>query len=151
MIEKVTLKEAEGALPKVDDIEYVRCLDKNGDPGYINKQDFATVLGGLVGIDMLEIAFNLKRIALGSESAFVIGAISGLCVVRNGVNISVPFVVLIDNFSRTVTQIAGSDYKLICEFVFEGEGYNTIVSIKNIKTNYTGSFWIAYQSLGFNI
>ena len=49
MIEKVTMKEAEGALNKVNELEYVRGLDKDGNPISINKEDLATVLGGLIG------------------------------------------------------------------------------------------------------
>lgn len=108
-------------------------------------------MGGLLPIENLSIAFNLKRKFLNSEEAFSIGAVSGLCVIRNGVNTSSPCVLLIDNFARKVIQIAGVDYKSICEFIFEGNDYNTIVSIKNIKTDNTGFFWIAYQTLGFDI
>lgn len=50
MIEKVTMKEAEGALNKVNELEYVRGLDKDGNPISINKEDLATVLGGLLPI-----------------------------------------------------------------------------------------------------
>ena len=38
-----TMKEVESALPQKKEINYVRALDKNGNPILINKEDLAQV------------------------------------------------------------------------------------------------------------
>lgn len=43
-----TMKEVEGALPQKKEINYVRALDKNGNPILINKEDLAQVVGELL-------------------------------------------------------------------------------------------------------
>ena len=45
-----TLKEVEGALPKKNEVNYVRALDAQGNPILVSKQDLATVLGELLNI-----------------------------------------------------------------------------------------------------
>ena len=40
-----TMKEVESALPQKKEINYVRALDKNGNPILINKEDLAQVCG----------------------------------------------------------------------------------------------------------
>lgn len=45
-----TMKEVESALPQKKEINYVRALDKNGNPILINKEDLAQVVGELIGI-----------------------------------------------------------------------------------------------------
>ena len=42
-----TMKEVESALPQKKEINYVRALDKNGNPILINKEDLAQVVGEL--------------------------------------------------------------------------------------------------------
>lgn len=49
-----TMKEVESALPQKKEINYVRALDKNGNPILINKEDLAQVVGELIGIVSLE-------------------------------------------------------------------------------------------------
>ena len=56
---------------------------------------------------------------------------------------------IIDNYSKTVNNLHG-DHTNFCKFIFSGEGYSTTVSIEN-TTEYEGHYWVAYQSLGFNI
>lgn len=43
-----TMKEVESALPQKKEINYVRALDKNGNPILINKEDLAQVVGELL-------------------------------------------------------------------------------------------------------
>ena len=43
-----TMKEVESALPQKKEINYVRALDKNGNPILINKEDLAQVVGELM-------------------------------------------------------------------------------------------------------
>jgi len=42
------MKEVESALPQKKEINYVRALDKNGNPILINKEDLAQVVGELL-------------------------------------------------------------------------------------------------------
>lgn len=42
-----TMKEVEGALPQKKEINYVRALDKDGNPILISKEDLAQVVGVL--------------------------------------------------------------------------------------------------------
>lgn len=42
-----TMKEVESALPQKKEINYVRALDKEGNPILINKEDLAQVVGEL--------------------------------------------------------------------------------------------------------
>lgn len=43
-----TMKEVESALPQKKEINYVRALDKDGNPILINKEDLAQVVGELL-------------------------------------------------------------------------------------------------------
>lgn len=43
-----TMKEVESALPQKKEINYVRALDKNGNPILISKEDLAQVVGELM-------------------------------------------------------------------------------------------------------
>ena len=43
-----TMKEVEGALPQKKEINYVRALDKDGNPILISKEDLAQVVGELI-------------------------------------------------------------------------------------------------------
>ena len=43
-----TMKEVESALPQKKEINYVRALDKDGNPILINKEDLAQVVGELI-------------------------------------------------------------------------------------------------------
>lgn len=48
-----TMKEVESALPQKKEINYVRALDKDGNPILINKEDLAQVVGELIPIATL--------------------------------------------------------------------------------------------------
>lgn len=48
-----TMKEVESALPQKKEINYVRALDKEGNPILINKEDLAQVVGELLPIATL--------------------------------------------------------------------------------------------------
>ena len=48
-----TMKEVESALPQKKEINYVRALDKEGNPILINKDDLAQVVGELIPIATL--------------------------------------------------------------------------------------------------
>ena len=48
-----TMKEVESALPQKKEINYVRALDKNGNPILISKEDLAQVVGELIPIATL--------------------------------------------------------------------------------------------------
>lgn len=48
-----TMKEVESALPQKKEINYVRALDKEGNPILINKEDLAQVVGELIPIATL--------------------------------------------------------------------------------------------------
>ena len=43
-----TMKEVESALPQKKEINYVRALDKDGNPILISKDDLAQVVGELI-------------------------------------------------------------------------------------------------------
>ena len=45
-----TMKEVEGALPQKKEINYVRALDKDGNPILISKEDLAQVVGELIPV-----------------------------------------------------------------------------------------------------
>ena len=45
-----TMKEVESALPQKKEINYVRALDKEGNPILINKDDLAQVVGELIPV-----------------------------------------------------------------------------------------------------
>ena len=45
-----TMKEVESALPQKKEINYVRALDKDGNPILINKEDLAQVVGELIPV-----------------------------------------------------------------------------------------------------
>ena len=49
-----TMKEVESALPQKKEINYVRALDKEGNPILINKEDLAQVVGELIGTTTIE-------------------------------------------------------------------------------------------------
>ena len=49
-----TMKEVESALPQKKEINYVRALDKDGNPILINKEDLAQVVGELIGTTTIE-------------------------------------------------------------------------------------------------
>ena len=49
-----TMTEVESALPQKKEINYVRALDKNGNPILINKEDLAQVVGELIGTTTIE-------------------------------------------------------------------------------------------------
>lgn len=49
-----TMKEVESALPQKKEINYVRALDKEGNPILINKEDLAQVVGELIGETTIE-------------------------------------------------------------------------------------------------
>ena len=49
-----TMKEVESALPQKKEINYVRALDKDGNPILINKDDLAQVVGELIGTTTIE-------------------------------------------------------------------------------------------------
>ncbi|WP_342979412.1 hypothetical protein [Bacteroides stercoris] len=48
-----TMKEVESALPQKKEINYIRALDKDGNPILINKEDLAQVVGELIPIATL--------------------------------------------------------------------------------------------------
>ena len=48
-----TMKEVESALPQKKEINYVRALDKEGNPILISKDDLAQVVGELIPIATL--------------------------------------------------------------------------------------------------
>ncbi|MDC2307975.1 hypothetical protein, partial [Bacteroides stercoris] len=45
-----TMKEVESALPQKKEINYVRALDKDGNPILISKEDLAQVVGELIPV-----------------------------------------------------------------------------------------------------
>lgn len=49
-----TMKEVESALPQKKEINYVRALDKDGNPILISKEDLAQVVGELIGETTIE-------------------------------------------------------------------------------------------------
>ena len=49
-----TMKEVESALPQKKEINYVRALDKEGNPILISKEDLAKVVGELIGTTTIE-------------------------------------------------------------------------------------------------
>ncbi len=65
-----TMKEVESALPQKKEINYVRALDKEGNPILISKEDLAQVVGELIGTTTIGKS--------GLLSGFVQG-ISSLC------------------------------------------------------------------------
>ena len=149
MIEKVTMKEAEGALNKVNELEYVRGLDKDGNPISINKEDLATVLGGLLpkatpkqdGLmpSSYYRVFNRKLIGLSSNKTVVVGEVYGLLYVCNQY-INEGIGTLYACGLSSVEKIWGKGYDL--DFVVKN-------GVLNVTSRYeiTGTFEFLFQNL----
>ena len=84
-----TMKEVESALPQKKEINYVRALDKNGNPILINKEDLAQVVGELIWKKLPE--SERKKVTSAYEiikeaedknvTVYVISAAAVLCAV----------------------------------------------------------------------
>lgn len=89
---------------------------------------------GLAGLSLIN-AFDSKYINIKRGESAVVGKISGLCVIKHAFSNSVASVVCIDNFTKSIIQIAGRRYNdLPMETIWEGDKYDTILSIKSTYT-----------------
>ena len=101
---------------------------------------------GLAGNNLIN-AFQSKVFLLKKGESGVIGKIAGLCVIKHSYSGSEPTIVFVDNYTKSITQIAGKHYTSIpMEIMWAGEKYNTELSIKStydepgISTGYAFAF-----------
>ena len=133
MIEKIQMEEV---IKNADTIELIRAnlplaeLGKNG----------------LAGLSLIN-AFQSKYIALKRGESEIVGNISGLCVIKHAYSNSKAAIVYIDNFTKSITQIAGISYTEVpMEIIWEGERYDTILKIKSTyASEVTTVFTFAFQ------
>lgn len=126
---------------QLTDFDYALVV-KGNDVAKVTKQQLATILGELIGVNYLKKAFDYKNIILGSNESYELGICAGLVVIRN-IYISAAFsLLLIDEFHNTVTTIAGNSIKeLGLEFRFDTTDYKARMSIINdIYTFVNGRF-----------
>lgn len=133
---------------QLTDFDYALVV-KGNDVAKVTKQQLATILGGLIGVNYLKKAFDSKNIILGSNESYELGICAGLVVIRN-IYISAAFsLLLIDEFHNAVTTIAGNSIKeLGLEFRFDTTDYKARMSIINVSRN-NANIEISYQNLSF--
>lgn len=101
---------------------------------------------GLAGLSLIN-AFQSKYIGLKLGESETVGKISGLCVIKHAYSSSVAAIVYIDNFTKSITQIAGKSYTEIpMGITWEGDKYDTVLKIKSTyASEVTTVFAFAFQ------
>ena len=79
-----TMKEVESALPQKKEINYVRALDKNGNPILINKEDLAQVVGELIPVATFQKSglWDKKMVPVWMNAKCLLMTVSQECVVN---------------------------------------------------------------------
>lgn len=79
-----TMKEVESALPQKKEINYVRALDKNGNPILINKEDLAQVVGELIPVATFQKSglWDKKMVPHPNHSRCLFMVVNQECVVN---------------------------------------------------------------------
>lgn len=117
-----------------------------------NKMPVATLGKKGLADDGLLNSFTSKTFNLADGESANIGIIAGLCIVRHRWSSSASSFFLVDNYTKTMTQIAGRDYKALpLEFIWEdnSDNYARTLSIKSTykDTAFKTPFIFAYQRL----
>ena len=78
------MKEVESALPQKKEINYVRALDKNGNPILINKEDLAQVVGELIPVATFQKSglWDKKMVPVWMNAKCLLMTVSQECVVN---------------------------------------------------------------------
>lgn len=134
MIQKIDINEV---IKNAGTIEIIRT---NLPEAELNKK-------GLAGNSLIN-AFQSKIFSLKAGEIAQVGKITGLCVIRHSYSSSASAVVLIDNFTKSITQISGKDYATIpMKIMWTGESYNTELSIEcTYSVSEITNFVFCYQS-----
>ena len=79
-----TMKEVESALPQKKEINYIRALDKNGNPILINKEDLAQVVGELIPVATFQKSglWDKKMVPHPNHSRCLFMVVNQECVVN---------------------------------------------------------------------
>ena len=79
-----TMKEVESALPQKKEINYVRALDKDGNPILISKEDLAQVVGELIPVATFQKngLWNKKMVPVWMNAKCLLMTVSQECVVN---------------------------------------------------------------------
>lgn len=79
-----TMKEVESALPQKKEINYVRALDKEGNPILINKEDLAQVVGELIPVANFQKSglWDKKMVPVWMNAKCLLMTVSQECVVN---------------------------------------------------------------------
>ena len=79
-----TMKEVESALPQKKEINYVRALDKEGNPILINKEDLAQVVGELIPVATFQKSglWDKKMVPHPNHSRCLFMVVNQECVVN---------------------------------------------------------------------
>lgn len=79
-----TMKEVESALPQKKEINYIRALDKNGNPILINKEDLAQVVGELIPVANFQKSglWDKKMVPVWMNAKCLLMTVSQECVVN---------------------------------------------------------------------
>lgn len=145
------MKKSVLALPSLSDISAFVAINQAGDAvGIMSKEQVATVLGGLLSISGLQKAFQYKRFSLKNGETATVGKVSGLMVIRHPWSDSKLTVVLVNNYNKEITQVAGREYGQIpLEITWEGSGYNTVMKITSTYNETSGAtvFYFTWQEV----
>lgn len=145
------LKKSTLALPSLNDISAFVAINQAGNAvGVMSKEQVASVLGELLLISDLQKAFQYKKFSLKNGETATVGKVCGLMVIRHSWSDSNPTVVLVDNYGKDITQVAGREYPQVpIEISWEGSGYNTVMKITSTyaTTSAQTMFYIAWQCL----
>lgn len=145
------MKKSALALPSLNDISAFVAINQVGDAvGIMSKEQVATVLGELLSISDLQKAFQYKRFSLKNGETATVGKVSGLVVIRHSWSNSKPTVVLVNNYNKEITQVAGREYGQIpLEITWEGSGYYTVMKITSTYNETSGEtvFYFAWQEI----
>lgn len=145
------MKKSALALPSLSDISAFVAINQAGDAvGIMSKEQVAQVLGELLLISDLQKAFQYKKFFLKNGETATVGKVCGLMVIRHSWSDSNPTVVLVDNYGKDITQVAGREYPQVpIEISWEGSGYNTVMKITSTYTTTSAQtmFYIAWQCL----
>ncbi|MDR3869680.1 MAG: hypothetical protein Q3Y12_01120, partial [Phocaeicola sp.] len=79
-----TMKEVESALPQKKEINYVRALDKDGNPILISKEDLAQVVGELIPVATFQKSglWDKKMVPVWMNAKCLLMTVSQECVVN---------------------------------------------------------------------
>ena len=108
-----TMKEVESALPQKKEINYVRALDKEGNPILINKEDLAQVVGELIPVATFQKSglWDKKMVPTRMNAKCLLMTVNQECVVN--FLISTRHTYIAQNMLAVVQVMYGVDDKYI--------------------------------------